>query len=193
MLESMVQNSRPTRAEITDVANAVIDGSDALMLSAETASGQFPIRCVTTMGEIIQEVEVKSQSYFYDLNLENEFLSVAQSIAASATLCSLKFNAAAIICLSTTGKTATHISSFRPKAQIFAVTDKESTLDQMELVWGVQTLKIPSYENSEDVIASVFAQLTSFSLLEPGDRVILTLGMPVSSGARTNAMRVYCS
>src|SRR6185436_8672147 len=109
MLDSMVENPRPTRAEITDVANAVIDGSDACMLSAESASGKYPFKCIQTMHEIIVEVE-RSGALYFDINLDAGALDTAESIAVSASLCALKLNAAAIICLTTTGKTASQIS-----------------------------------------------------------------------------------
>lgn len=190
MLDSMVENPRPTRAEITDVANAVLDGSDALMLSAESASGKYPFRCIRTMHEIICDVE-QNQDKYYKISLENEFLSTPASIAASASLSALKLNAKAIICLTTTGKTAQIISSFRPKAQIIAVTDHIDVLNGLELIWGVQTFVIQSYKILNDILSQVDKLLVSHGLGKTGDRVILTLGQPIAEGSKTNSIYVH--
>ncbi|WP_374030163.1 pyruvate kinase [Bdellovibrio bacteriovorus] len=190
MLDSMVENPRPTRAEITDVANAVLDGSDALMLSAESASGKYPFRCIRTMHEIISEVERNEEEY-YRLSLENEFLSAPAAIAASASLSALKLNATAIICLTTSGKTANIISSFRPRARIISITQHMDVLNSMELMWGVQTHTIKPYKTMEDILSQVDQLLVTHGLAKTGDRVILTLGQPIAQGAKTNSIYVH--
>jgi len=189
MLESMVNNPRPTRAEITDIANAVLDGSDALMLSAESASGKFPFKCIKTMSEIIKEVE-KNGAFYYTLDLDSEFLSIADAIGASACLTALKLNATAIVCLTTTGKTATTISGYRPKARIIAATQSKATLNKMELIWGIQSIAIDNYENSDEAIENIEKMLMQYGLVCHGDKVILTLGMPVRKKSKTNSLRV---
>lgn len=190
MLDSMVENPRPTRAEITDVANAVLDGSDALMLSAESASGKYPFRCIRTMHEIIVEVERNEEKY-YKISLENEFLSVPASIAASACLSALKLNASVIVCLTTSGKTANIISGFRPRAKIVAVTEQLEVLNRLELVWGIQTLGIQSYKTMDDVLVQVDQLLVQYGLAKTGDRIILTLGQPIENGSKTNSLFVH--
>lgn len=190
MLDSMVENPRPTRAEITDVANAILDGSDALMLSAESASGKYPFDCIRTMHEIITEVETNQEKY-YKINLESEFLSVAGAIAGSASLSALKLDAKVIVCLTTTGKTAIMISGFRPKARIIAVTDVFDTLNRLELVWGLQTLSIKSYKTLEDVVIQVERQLIEFGLAKTGDKVVMTYGQPITDGTKTNTVYVF--
>ncbi|MEN0059579.1 MAG: pyruvate kinase [Bdellovibrio sp.] len=190
MLDSMVENPRPTRAEITDVANAVLDGSDALMLSAESASGKYPFKCIRTMHEIICEVERNEEEY-YKISLENEFLSAPAAIAASASLSALKLNATAIVCLTTTGKTANIISGFRPRARIIAVTNEVSVLNGMELAWGIQTHAIQPYKTMKDILEQVDVLLVSHGLAKTGDKVILTLGQPISDGAKTNSLYVH--
>jgi pyruvate kinase len=190
MLDSMTENPTPTRAEITDVANAVLDGSDALMLSAESASGKYPFQCIRTMGDIIAEVERNSTSY-YNMNMSAEYFSVAESIGAAACLCALKLDASAIVCLTTSGKTATMISSFRPKARIIAVTHKRDVLNKLEMAWGIQTLAIDPYDSSDDAMHKIEEMLLRFGLVKTGDRVILTLGVPVLERGKTNALRVY--
>jgi pyruvate kinase len=190
MLDSMVENPRPTRAEITDVANAVLDGTDALMLSAETASGKFPCACVSTMHEIVVEVE-RNQDKYNKLSLEDQFLSGPASIGASCCLSAMKMNAKAIVCLTTTGKTAQIISSFRPKARIIAVTNELDVLNQLELVWGMQTLHIEKYQSFEDVLQRIEKVLIQYGLAKVGDRIVVSLGMPVEDDVKTNTMFVH--
>lgn len=190
MLDSMVENPRPTRAEITDVANAVLDGSDALMLSAESASGKHPFKCIRTMHEIILEVERNEEEY-YKLSLESEFLSTPGAIAASASLSALKLNATAIICLTTSGKTANIISTFRPKARVISVTQHMDVLNSMELMWGIQTHLIKPYKTMEDILTQVDQLMVTHGLAKTGDRVILTLGQPIAQGAKTNSIYVH--
>lgn len=190
MLDSMTENPRPTRAEITDVANAVLDGSDALMLSAESASGRYPFKCIQTMHEIILEVE-RNGDYYYNMTMESEFFSVAEAIGAAASLTALKLNASAIVCLTTSGRTASIISSFRPKARIIAVTHILPTLNRLELAWGIQTLKIKPYTSSDDAMQEIEEMLIQYGLVKTGDKVILTLGVPVLERGKTNALRVY--
>lgn len=190
MLESMVENPRPTRAEITDIANAVLDGTDAVMLSAESASGKYPFKAIRTMHEIICEVERNEEEY-YKLSLESEFLSTPAAIAASASLSALKLNATAIICLTSTGKTAGIISGFRPKARIISITQHLEVLNAMELGWGIQTHAIKPYKNMEDVLTQVDQLLVTHGLSKTGDRVIFTLGQPIASGTKTNSLYVH--
>ncbi|MFZ3229289.1 MAG: pyruvate kinase [Pseudobdellovibrio sp.] len=190
MLDSMVENPRPTRAEITDVANAVLDGTDALMLSAESASGKFPFKAIRTMHELIVEVE-KSEENYYKISLDHELLSAPAAIAASSALSALKLNATAIVCLTTTGKTAQIISSFRPKAQIIAITTKLDVLNRLEIMWGVQTLHIKPYQNLKDILVQVEKLLIENGLAKTGDRIILTLGQPIADHGKTNALHVH--
>lgn len=190
MLDSMVENPRPTRAEITDVANAVIDGSDALMLSAESASGKYPFRCIQTMHEIICEVE-KSSELYYDISLEDETLDVPEAIATAASLTALKTHAKALVCLSTTGKTAMLIAGSRPRVPIIAITHHMDPLNRLELVWGIQTYKIRPYQSSEEALTQIEELLVKIGVVEKGDKVVVTMGSPVLQRAKTNNIRVY--
>lgn len=190
MLDSMVNNPRPTRAEVTDVANAVLDGSDAVMLSAESASGKFPFASIKTMHEIIKEIE-RMESNYYHLSLQKDMLSVAESIAVSASMCALKMNAAAIVCLTTTGKTAQIIASYRPKARLIAVTTDLSVLNQLEYIWGLETIKINDYASIKEVMQQVEQNLIEFGLAKTGDKVVLTYGSPVEPGNKTNTLQVF--
>lgn len=190
MLDSMVEHPRPTRAEITDVANAVIDGSDALMLSAESASGKFPFLTIKTMHEIISEVE-RTTDLYYDISLEGESYDIPEAIATSACLTAMKINAKAIVCFTTTGKTVTLISSYRPKAQIVALTYKIDSLNRLELVWGTQTFRVQPYNSSEQALVQAEELLLKTNLVQHGDLVVVTLGSPVSQQSKTNSIRVY--
>lgn len=190
MLDSMVENPRPTRAEITDIANAVIDGSDALMLSAETASGRYPFRCIRTMHEIVCEVE-KTTDLYWDISLAEETLDIPEAIAASASLTALKIHAKALVCLTTTGKTAAMISGFRPRVPIVAITHQIDPLNRLELVWGIQTYKILPYQSSEEALKQIEELLLKIGIVTKGDRVVVTMGTPVQQRAKTNSIRVY--
>lgn len=190
MLDSMVENPRPTRAEITDVANAVIDGSDALMLSAETASGRFPFRCIQTMHEIITEVE-KSAELYWDISLEDEFIEVPEAIGVAASLTAMKTKAKALVCLTTTGKTATLIAGSRPRVPIVAITHQIESLNRLELVWGIQTYRIRPYQNSEEALTQIEDLLVKIGVVNKGDKVVVTMGTPVQQRAKTNSIRVY--
>ena len=190
MLDSMVENPRPTRAEITDIANAVLDGTDALMLSAESASGKYPFKSIRTMHEIILEVE-KNEENYYKISLEHELLSTPASIAASSALCALKLNASAIVCLTTSGRTAQIISSFRPKAQIVAITTDIEVLNRLEILWGLQTLALNQYTSFKEIIAQVEKLLIENGLAKTGDKIIFTLGQPVADKGKTNSLHVH--
>ena len=190
MLDSMVENPRPTRAEITDVANAVLDGSDALMLSAESASGKYPFRCIRTMHEIISEVE-KTNDIYWDISLEEEYLDVPVAIAASASLTAMKIDAKALVCLSTTGKTASQIAGFRPRVPIVAITHQFEPLNRLELVWGIQSYRIAPYQSGEEALSRIEELLVNIGMVQKGDRIVVTMGMPVAQRAKTNAIRVF--
>lgn len=190
MLDSMINNPRPTRAEITDVANAILDGTDALMLSAESASGKYPFKAIRTMHEIACEVE-KTSDIYYHLSLQEETMEVPTAIAASACVTAMKINAKAVVCLSTTGKTAQLISSFRPKMPILAVTHHMDPLNRLELMWGIQNFRVRPYRSSEEVMEEIEEVLLRLKIASLGDRVVITMGTPVSQGAKTNTVRVY--
>jgi pyruvate kinase len=125
------------------------------------------------------------------MTMESELFSVAESIGAAASLTALKLNASAIVCLTTSGRTASIISSFRPRARILAVTHILPTLNRLELVWGIQTLEINPYTSSDDAMHQIEEMLIKYGLVKTGDRVILTLGVPVLERGKTNALRVY--
>lgn len=190
MLESMKENPRPTRAEITDVVNAVLDGSDALMLSAETAQGKHPIIALKTMHDLIYEVE-QHEDIYNKIDLESRIRYIPEAIAVSASLCALTLGAKVIVCLSTTGRTAKLISRFRPHAFLVAATDEVQTLRSLELCWGVQTMPVKHMQMNDELLEEIEAILIANNLVEEGDQVVLTLGLPIQKGNKTNALRVF--
>lgn len=190
MLESMINNPRPTRAEITDVANAVLDGSDAVMLSAESASGKYPFKAIRTMHEIIKDVEENHNKY-YKISVQSEFVNVPSAIGVSASLSALKLDAKVIVCLTSSGRTATIISAFRPKARIIAVTDQIETLNKLELIWGIQTLGIRPYSNLDQVTEQVEKILVQYGLAKTGDKVVMTYGQPIYDNSKTNNLYIF--
>ena len=160
------------------------------MLSAESASGAYPFKSIRTMHEIILEVE-KTNNNYYKISLDNELLSTPAAIAASSVLTALKLNASVIVCLTTSGKTAQIISTFRPKAQIVAITTELDVLNRLELTWGLQTLAIKEYGNLKDIINQVEKLLIENGLSKTGDRIILTLGQPIADRGKTNSLHVH--
>ena len=142
------------------------------------------------MHNIIMEVE-KNGEVFNKLTLEDEFLNVAEALGASAVMTAMKLDASAIVCLTTTGQTATLISGFRPKAHLIAVTNIMSTLNRLELVWGIQTFSIDDYDDFQDVLEQIEKTLLSYGVVKPGDKIVLTLGVPVRGRGKTNSLQVH--
>lgn len=191
MLDSMIHNPRPTRAEITDVANSILDGTDAVMLSAETAQGAYPVKCVETMHHIILEAEKSLPDYKDLLSSADNIASTSEAIAASVCVSAKYLNAKAIICLTTTGQTAIHISSFRPKVPVIAATHLKNSLNQLALVWGVNSMFINTYKNSAEALKQIQKVLLKEAIVKKGDLVVLSLGLPVDKKASTNALRIH--
>ncbi len=189
MLESMTQHTHPTRAEITDIANAILDGTDALMLSAETAMGKHPLACVKTMHDICLEVERHPKGLYHDISLTGGGLISDQSIACAATLCAMNLDAPAIVCLSTSGRTAILISANRPRAHLVAVTDREQTFNQLSLMWGIRSFLIPKYKTYGEALKHTQKLLREHKLARAKDPVVLTYGLP-KKGVPTNTLQV---
>lgn len=193
MLESMVTNPRPTRAEASDVANAVLDGTDAVMLSAETASGAFPVEAVKTMDNIIKIIENYSMGNG-DSHLvaqPNVVYSAPMATGYAACNAANMVNASAIVCMTQSGSTARQISKFRPKKSIIAVTARQSALRRMSLVWGVQGYLIPDFkENIDEAVEEMRLALLKAKVVKEGNRIIITAGLPFNKRRNTNMMRI---
>ncbi|WP_022836569.1 pyruvate kinase [Salisaeta longa] len=194
MLESMIDNPRPTRAEASDVANAVLDGSDAVMLSGETAVGVDPVRVVEAMDQIIREAEQHWTQYRQTLAQRPEDLERNESVTASVsfTACRLaeQVGAEAVCCLTNSGATARNIARHRPSMPIYAFTDDEHVVGQLGMLWGTASFYIPFQQDTDRGIARVHSVLIENNLVDPGDLVVITAGMPLPARGRTNMVHV---
>jgi len=178
MLDSMIRNPRPTRAEVTDVSNAVIDHADALMLSGETASGKYPVEAVHTMTQIIRRTE---KSPFDDLDhgfLGDQRESVSAAIAQSAHELLKDSRAKAIVVASVSGLTARIITRHRPEEKIFVMTNNEKTHNQLALVWGVRSFVLPDCKDLDELIDKSIETIRKNKLLKKKDKVVIVAGRP---------------
>ncbi len=191
MLESMTSSPRPTRAETTDVANAILDGTDAVMLSGETARGQYPIEAVHVMAEIAREVEKAYPHEILQLRrLEGANRNIATSIAEAATRSSAELDLPFIVTGTTTGNAAHHISAFRPKARIIALTPMPEVARSLALLWGVESLLIERYSSIDVLLHITEQRMLGEGLVHHGECVAFTTGMPVGSGG-TNLLKIH--
>ncbi|MDR0884867.1 MAG: pyruvate kinase [Clostridiales Family XIII bacterium] len=192
MLDSMMRNPRPTRAEVGDVANAIYDGTDCVMLSGETANGDYPLEAVTMMSKICQVTE---SDIDYDKHvqrrrseLEN---STTNAIGLSACRCAESLNARAIIAPTTSGHTAAIMSSFRPSAPVLGFATSDSVVRKLVLNWGVKPFYCQYMDNTEAFFSQVIDIAVQHGELEEGDNVILTVGLPLGVGGKTNTVRIH--
>jgi pyruvate kinase len=196
MLESMIENPRPTRAEASDVANAIIDGTDAVMLSAETASGKFPIEAVKSMVRIAEEIErsgILAHGPHYDLPIETPVADVTpteRAVAAATVEAVRRLESPLIFTFTRSGFTARVVSSFRPPVPILALTDSPSTYNQLALVWGVIPVLCQEGSSYEDMLERARGYSVEHGLARSGQRVVLTAGLPMHVPGTTNTMRV---
>ncbi|MBC5829725.1 MAG: pyruvate kinase [Candidatus Eremiobacteraeota bacterium] len=191
MLESMIANARPTRAEATDVANAILDGTDAVMLSGETARGAYPTQAVRVMATIAREVEKYYPHHELQLRrLEDMRIDVATSIAEAASRASEELHLEYIVTGTTTGNTAHHIAAFRPRAAIVALTPVVDVARRLALVWGVEALLIEGYSSIDVLLHITEHRMRSAGLVKSGESVAFTSGMPVGAGG-TNVLKIH--
>lgn len=189
MLESMIEQPSPTRAEVSDVANAVLDGADAVMLSAETAVGRHPLAAVRTLARVALRVEATGTAQVpLDIPVGRE--DTALAVARAARLAARAVEARAIFAFTDSGRTARLVSGMRPQRAIFGFTYKEATLRRMQLFWGVTPLLIARARDNESMIAAAEALLLKRRLVRRGDRVVIVCGESVHSGA-TNTIRIH--
>nr|AIT70049.1 pyruvate kinase [Melanothamnus japonicus] len=195
MLDSMIKNPRPTRAESTDVANAVFDGSDAVMLSGETAKGKYPSESVETMVRICREAErvMDYRSVFQELRSHHrtkDSMNITDTITSSAVKTAYDLNAAIILCLTETGNTAKLVCKYRPVSPVVCVTSNESTARQLLLYRGAFPVVVGSMVGTESLIARVLARCTKADLCNKGDLIVLVSGMREGVSGGTNILRV---
>ena len=193
MLESMIHNPRPTRAEASDVANAVLDGTDAVMLSGETASGKFPVTSVQTMHRIVNLTEKKVKSVNWQLRRRNSDhkYNVSTSIGYSACQAADLVDARMIVCLTQSGTTARMISRYRPKQPLIAITHTKDTLRRLSLVWGVRPYSLHEFgDNMDEAIKDILNIIKRKSPVNKGDKIVITAGLPFHSRRGTNMLRI---
>lgn len=192
MLESMIGNPRPTRAETSDVANAIYDGTSAIMLSGETAAGKYPIEAVKTMATIAVRVEADIDYRKRFRNREDETSpSITDAISHATCTTAHDLEAAAIIPVSKSGRTARMISKYRPAVPIIACTSNDYTYRQLALSWGVVPVMIAEQDNTDTLLESAIqGALEQSGLIENGDLIVLTAGIPVGMSGTTNLLKV---
>ena len=192
MLESMTQNPRPTRAEASDVANAVLDGTDAVMLSAESASGAHPIDSVKTMARIVHKTEGASEDgkagpYVYSYDDDDFTSAICQAAAYAAGHLKVK----AIACFTERGGTARKLAKFRPPVPIIAFTPYDWVARQLNLVWGVRAFRVKPCGSTDEQIAQADAELLEAGLANHDDKIVVILGAPVTLSGSTNLMKLH--
>lgn len=191
MMESMIENNKPTRAEVTDVANAIFDGTDVVMLSGETAMGKYPIQVIETMRKIIHRVEEKANIYFRHLQADpHSHTFISDAVCYSACRLAESVDANAIIGMTRSGYTAYMTSSCRPQAKIYVFSDNRRLLSRMSLVWGVRGFYYDQMVSTDNSINDVQQYLRERELVVPGDVVINLASMPLHRQGRTNMVKV---
>jgi pyruvate kinase len=194
MLESMVSSPRPTRAETSDVANAILDGSDAVMLSAETASGAYPREAVAMMVRVAQDVEADPElgkQVFHTVLEARGYRHLPEAIGQSACQVARNVGAAAILAFTQTGSTAALVAKFRPRIPIYAVTPSQAVRRRLALYAGVRSIRVDIKGDTEAQIRSVEAAALVAGVVQKGDVVVITMGSPVSDPGTTNLLKIH--
>ena len=199
MLESMIKNPRPTRAEASDVANAVLDGTDCVMLSGETANGEFPLQSVHIMRRICEEAEavIDYNSLFHRIRIGSTtgrgasgYFDVPESVCSSAVKAAMDVNAKLIVALTETGHTARLIAKYRPQQLILALSASESSTKHLQIVRGVIALQVPSFQGTDHVIRSAMDRAKSMGLIVTGDKIVAVHGVQEELSGHSNLMKV---
>lgn len=192
MLESMMLNPRPTRAEASDIANAILDGTDCIMLSGETASGRYPVETLQTMARIAMRTE---ESLQYNTLLQSKGVTAknttTDAISHATVQIAYELSAAAVITATEHGYTARMVSKYRPQAHIIAVTPHEKALRRMMLLWGVQPVLGVTTKNSDEMVQNATDKAVEQGLVKDGDLVVITAGVPAGMSGTTNMVRVH--
>jgi pyruvate kinase len=189
MLESMVEHAEPTRAEASDVANAILDGTSAVMLSAETAVGAYPVEAVRTMDSIARAVE-PAMGYRHQVPEHARETDVRRAMSNAATDLAESLGAKAILAATATGRTASQIARLRPRRPMIGLSHHQYAVQQMALEWGVLPLLMPSTVDVEDLWTRTIETARASGVVEPGDLVILVAGTAVNLSGSTNVIKV---
>ena len=191
MLSSMQENSRPTRAEVSDVANAVLDGTDAIMLSSETAIGKYPIETVITANKIIDEVEkeIDYNDLLLDYNRKDK-LPIPDAICYSVVDCANRVNAKIIVCSTLSGKTAKKISNYRPSASVIAISPDEKTVSSLTINYGIIPIKVPMLESTDEIIKVSIETTKKMLDLNVQDKIVIAGSFPLGTIPYTNFVKI---
>ena len=191
MLESMITSKTPTRAESNDVANAVLDGTDAVMLSAESATGKYPLLAVESMSRIINSVEKTSNMIYYKFEKFKKLRNkLSESLITTACRLSKQINAKAIVTMTKSGYSAYRVSGSRPKARIYIVTNEKKIGNEVNLVWGIRSIYYNKTENIDSTLENIEKILLDNKHLDKGDKYIITSSMPTHWKGHTNMMKL---
>jgi pyruvate kinase len=191
MLESMIENPRPTRAEANDVANAVLDGADAVMLSGETSVGKYVVGVVQIMSSIIRKAEEGGHDTLHrEAGVGDAQLGVFQALGRSATMLANNINAAAIVCVTHSGDMVKMIARYRPATPLIAVTDLDRVQRRLKLVWGVRSILINSIGDTDATFARIHEEIINSGAVQRGDYVVMTAGIPLLARNSTNMIKV---
>ena len=191
MLDSMIVNPRPTRAEISDVANAIYDGTSAIMLSGETAAGAYPVEALKTMSAIAERTEQENHARFAPLAENTGKISVSDATAHAACLTAKDVNAAAIVTVSESGNTARLLSKYRPKQPIIACVMDEQVQRQLSLSWGIASLLMGPAHSTDELIEMSTALAEKNGYLHNGELAVVTAGVPVGVSGTTNMIKIH--
>lgn len=191
MMESMIENPQPSRAEVNDVANSVMDGADALMLSGETSVGEHPDKVITAMHSIINYIESYEDIYYRKLMpTERKDRMISDAICGNSVHLAKKTGAVGIVTMTNSGYTAYRIGSYRPKTQIFVFTDNRSLLNTLSLAWGVEGFYYDKYVSTDHTIADIKYKLKKEGFVNQGDLVINIASMPISDKGQSNMLKL---
>lgn len=189
MLDSMIRNPRPTRAEATDVANAIFDGTDAIMLSGETAAGKYPVEAATMMAKIAEKADIAALEAGKQRQITVK--SITDAISHATCSIALELGAKAIITSTKSGYTARAVAKFRPAAPIIAVTYNEKVIKTLQLIRGVTPLKVNETSSTDEMFHEALKGAVNSGMVKSGDLVVITAGVPVNVTGTTNLIRVH--
>jgi pyruvate kinase len=191
MLESMVNSSRPTRAEVADVANAILDGTDAVMLSAETAIGSYPVEAVAMMANVAEQTEQSLPfATWNEERVRRDARDPAYTIAYSACAAARELNLAALVVPTLSGRSARLLSAHRPQVPIYALSPGKETVRRCGLMWGVHAGSMRRHEITEALIADAARRVVELGWLQRGDRVGITAGLPSGRPGTTSMFQI---
>ncbi|QRK06119.1 pyruvate kinase [Archangium violaceum] len=191
MLESMVNNARPTRAEVSDVANAILDGADAVMLSGETAAGKHPVQAAATMARIVEETESGVVRELKHSPFPDAKDDISTGVAAAAVAAAEQMGINTIVAYTERGLTARLISEFRPRAQIIALTPNPDTVNRMALYWGVKAMQVGRCQSTDAMLRQVRRLCHEQGVCTKGSPVVIVAGVPLNEPGRTNMISVH--